>query len=288
MATEAHTPPNPAICGQDLTSRVAIITGASRGLGRTIAFKLASRGCSILGTCSSRETLHHLDTLADEIAASHQSSSSTTPPPKVVGIVGDVYSPTCAEHIADALEKHFSSGVDIFISNAAPRSMARVGALNAEHIQTFNTGIIQTPALIVDELVKRKMFKRNSRILHISSVRSKKVDFRTPMYCATKAATEALVRCWADAFGGKNPEFEFMAGTTANTVLVGLTRTEPVKELPQHLLDWVLKEWEPLWSMPKMAEPEDVADIVGLLCSHEARWITGSVVSADGGGMKIL
>lgn len=108
------------------------------------------------------------------------------------------------------------------------------------------------------------------------------------MYAVTKSAGECLVRCWAEAFGGKDPEFEFMAGTTANTVMVGLTRTEAISRHGQEFLDKIMQEYLPLQAVPRIGEPEDVADVVGLLCSKEARWVTGSVVSADGGGMKIL
>jgi NAD(P)-dependent dehydrogenase (short-subunit alcohol dehydrogenase family) len=108
------------------------------------------------------------------------------------------------------------------------------------------------------------------------------------MYCVTKSAGECLVRCWAEAFGGKDPDFEFMSGTTANTVMVGLTRTDAISRHGQEFLDRVMDEILPNQAIPRVAEPEDVADVVGLLCSRDARWITGSVVSADGGGIKIL
>ena len=107
------------------------------------------------------------------------------------------------------------------------------------------------------------------------------------MYCVTKAAGEALVRCWAEAFGGKDPEFEFMAGTTANSLLVGLTRTDAVNRHGAAAVERFKQEFVPEQAIPRIAEPEDVAGVVGLLCSRDARWITGSVVSADGGCIKI-
>ena len=108
------------------------------------------------------------------------------------------------------------------------------------------------------------------------------------MYCVTKFAGECLVRCWAEAFCGKDPDFDFMSGTTANTVMAGLTRTDAVNHHGQDFLDKIMEEILPVQAFPRIAEPEDVSDVVGLLCSNEARWITGSVVSADGGGIKIL
>jgi 3-oxoacyl-[acyl-carrier protein] reductase len=110
------------------------------------------------------------------------------------------------------------------------------------------------------------------------------------MYMAVKAANEALCRSWADAFGGKHEKFAFMAGTTANSVSVGLTRTDGVYGigLPDELIKGIEGEFLPAQSIPRVGSPEDVADVVGLLCREESRWITGSVVSADGGAVSIL
>jgi NAD(P)-dependent dehydrogenase (short-subunit alcohol dehydrogenase family) len=78
-----------------------------------------------------------------------------------------------------------------------------------------------------------------------------------------------------------------MAGTTANAVTVGLTETEAVMQCPPEALEGFKREFLPLQSLPRFGQPEDVADVVGLLCSREARWITGGVISASGGGIKI-
>ena len=82
--------------------------------------------------------------------------------------------------------------------------------------------------------------------------------------------------------------FYFMAGTTANAVMPGVTRTDAFNRHAQEEFDKVRQEYLPLQSMPRVREPEDVADVVGLLCRKDARWITGSVIFADRGGTKIL
>lgn len=78
-----------------------------------------------------------------------------------------------------------------------------------------------------------------------------------------------------------------MAGTTANSVTVGLTETESVMSCPPEMIEGFKKEFLPLQSVPRLGQPQDVADVVGLLCSRDARWITGCVISASGGGVKI-
>jgi 3-oxoacyl-[acyl-carrier protein] reductase len=78
-----------------------------------------------------------------------------------------------------------------------------------------------------------------------------------------------------------------MAGTTANAVTVGLTETESVMMCGEEAVESFKREFLPQQSIPRMGQPEEVADVIGMLCSREARWITGTVVSASGGGVKI-
>ncbi|OCK74058.1 NAD(P)-binding protein [Lepidopterella palustris CBS 459.81] len=272
--------------GQDLAGKVAVITGASRGIGRAIAINLGARGCAILGTCSSTQNLALIDSIDHEVAAlfkdANQNRSS-----KIIGISANIFSPTCAQTIADALVQHFSGRVDIFVNNAADPRPGIIGELTVEEIQQSIIGNIQTPVLIVDELVKRRMFQLESRIIYISSIRSRQPWSMQLMYSAGKSAGESLCRTWAEAFGGKEDRFSFMAGTTANAVTVGLTETESVTQVPPEALESFKREFIPLQCLPRFGQPEDVADVVGLLCSRDARWITGCVVSASGGGIKI-
>jgi 3-oxoacyl-[acyl-carrier protein] reductase len=223
--------------------------------------------------------------------------------------------------IADALVEHFGGRVDIFINNAADSRPGTLGELKVEEIRESMISNIQTPVLIVDELVKRKMFQSESRIIYISSVRSRQPWSMQLMYAAGKSAGESLCRTWSQAFGGREEnvsgivfacfknipfrshetvinyqvctalliiiQFSFMAGTTANAVTVGLTQTDSVMQCPPDAPETFKQELITLQSIPKFGQPEDVADVVGLLCSRDARWITGCVVSASGGGIKI-
>ena len=107
------------------------------------------------------------------------------------------------------------------------------------------------------------------------------------MYSATKSAGESLCRTWAQAFGGKDERYSFMKGTTANAVTVGLTETEAVVGCGPEAVKTFQDEFFPMQSIPRFGQPEDVADVVGMLCGPDARWITGCVVSASGGCVKI-
>jgi len=128
---------------------------------------------------------------------------------KVVGIIADIFDPGCAQSIANILASGFSSRVDIFVNNAADSSIGQIGELTVGEIQRSLIGNIQTPVLIVEELVKRKMFQLDSRIIYISSVRSRQPWSMQLMYAAGKSAGESMCRTWAEAFGGKEEKVRY-------------------------------------------------------------------------------
>lgn len=161
---------------QDLAGKVAIITAASKGIGRATALNLASRGCSILGTCSNPSTVSLIESLATEINHLYQTSNNTLSIPKVIGIPANILSPTSPTTIADALQQHFDGTVDIFINNAAAVDRTPVGGLELQSVENVLTGNVRFPALTIDILVSRKAFRKNSRIIFISSTESTRCD----------------------------------------------------------------------------------------------------------------
>ncbi|KUJ10904.1 3-oxoacyl-reductase [Mollisia scopiformis] len=281
---------------QDLTGKVAVVTGASRGIGRAIAVNLACRGCSVLGTCSSDASLHLIDTLSQSITKLYEDNPQTSPPlskPKIYGLAADITASNHATLIADCLEATFNSKLNILINNAAITGGTKIGSTSPDQIHRMLNANLQTPILLVDELVKRKLFLPSSRIVNISSDRARSTSNESVIYSATKAGLESLVRTWAKVLGGNEHEFAFMAGTTANSVSVGATESEVAKRLGRERLEERLKEELPKqWVAPGgkgwFAQVEEVADVVGMLCSREGRWITGSVVPANGGATVIL
>ncbi len=157
---------------QDLAGKVAVVTGGSRGIGRAIVLNLASRGCSVLATCSKKGSLHLVDTISHTVASIYENSPSNNP--KISGLAADILEDTTPERMANSLERQFSGKLDIFVNNACVPSAMGIGELSDEHIHDNLMGNIETPVKIVEEFVKRKMFRPASKIICISSVRARK------------------------------------------------------------------------------------------------------------------
>ncbi|KAJ6126835.1 hypothetical protein N7523_002447 [Penicillium sp. IBT 18751x] len=283
-------PPVARVRELDLVDMVAVVTGASRGIGRAIAFNLASRGCSILGTATNDAGVAAItESLNDEVTsrAFHGTSRQRPASLKITAVVADIFSTECASIITEEIIKSFSGRVDIFINNASATGGGTIGEMDIKHIQQSLLANVQTPVMIVEEFVRRRFFQPNSRIIYISSIRSHVPWSEQLMYSAGKSAGESLCRTWAQAFGGKDERYSFMAGTTANSLSVGLTETDSVMNCPPDIVKQLQNEFYPSQSIPRFGQPDDIADVAGLLCSSDARWITGCVISASGGGIKI-
>lgn len=159
-------------CVQDLVDKTAVVTGASDGIGRAMACNLTLRGCRVIGTCSRTQSLASFNGLAGEIRAAFPSTGPTHPPPTVLGLVANILDADWAKFIADAVDKH-GGYIDIFVNNAAITGAIVTGEIDCNKMREFTVGNIETPALIVDELVRRKLFRPSSRIVYVSSSRTK-------------------------------------------------------------------------------------------------------------------
>ncbi|KAI9821652.1 MAG: hypothetical protein M1827_002233 [Pycnora praestabilis] len=269
---------------QDLYGKIAVITGVTRGIGRGIAIQLASRGCSILGTYSSGSSAHHFDTLRDEVQQACKDNGDAEVP-MMHGVAANMLDDDCASTIV-AEVKHLNwSHVNILVNNAACAEMSFLVDIDKAHIHRVMTGNVQTPTLLVQALLP--YFQPNSRIINISSVstRISSQNALTMVYGASKAAMEALTIRWADCLGKRKG----MEGTTANAVSVGPTNTELwTQNTPEEYRARIKEDIMSKTAVGhRIGEVDDIVEIVGFLAGDGSRWVSGSVVSANGGYAKI-
>ncbi|EJP62065.1 short-chain dehydrogenase [Beauveria bassiana ARSEF 2860] len=270
---------------QDLAGKVALVTGASRGIGRAIALQLASRGASVLGTCSSTASVHHIESIAQEVQELYKSSGHCAP--VIVGIAANVLAQESPLLIAETIENTFDSKLDIVINNAAYYEFRQMGELDADYVDKLLLGNVHNLIMLMETCFKKGLIQPNSRIVNVSSDTTR-TSLPFPemfVFTCTKAAMESLTRSWSDILS----RHETTLGTTVNTLAVGPTATDALLNAPVHLQT---RAAEVLRSGTSVAggvgHPQDIADIVGLLVSEKSRWINGSVVCATGGLTKIL
>ncbi|KAF1839450.1 NAD(P)-binding protein [Decorospora gaudefroyi] len=281
-----YQPSAPKLQEQDLKGKLAIITGASRGIGRAIALSLAIRGCSILGTYSSPQSAHNFDTLSTTIqnlyaAAPPPGAQNIQTAPTMRGLAADITSLPSIGAILTHVERHFSGQkISILVLNASFSTRPRVGSASEADITNSITANLHWPIVLMENLVRISSFTPHSRVVVISSDRVRDPAPGSSLFNATRAAMESLTRSWAIELPKSFP------GTTVNAVSVGLTDTPGLRAFGAAAVE-ALKEQRvgkvKVVEGGRMGQAEDVADVVGWLVSEKSRWVTGSVVSANGG-----
>ncbi|OWY47666.1 NAD(P)-binding protein [Alternaria alternata] len=274
-----YVPPAPKLREQDLKGKVAIVTGASKGIGRAISLSLATRGCSILGTYSSPQSAHNFDTLSSTVRDLYASSNNEVPTMR--GVVADITSLPSIGTLLTALANHFSGKkLSILVFNAAFNTRPRIGSASEADISQSLTGNLHWPIVLMENLVRQDLFTPHSRVVVISSDRVRDPSPGSGLFNATRAAMESLVRSWAIELPHSFP------GTTVNAVSVGLTDTPGLRSFPPEAVRALKEQRLPKVKVAeggRIGQAEDVADVVGFLVSEQSRWVSGSVMAANGG-----
>ena len=241
----------------DLTGRIAIVTGASRGIGRAVARELADAGASVV--VAARE--HH----AEEVAAAITASGGTAQ-----AVSADVTdSGSVARMVGTALER--SGRVDILVNNAGivrDQLLLRMKRDDWDAVLATNL----TAAFTCTQAVLRPMFKqRFGRIINIGSVVGQMGNPGQANYAASKAGLIGLAKAVAREVASR--------GITVNVVVPGLIDTEMTRAvIPDARGEWVSKI-----PLGRFGTPEDVAGAVCFLASDKASYITGQVFGVNGG-----
>ncbi|KAI9736929.1 MAG: hypothetical protein M1818_005980 [Claussenomyces sp. TS43310] len=266
MATVAQT--------QDLQGKVAIVTGATRGIGRGIALHLASRGAHILGTCSSPTSLPYIASLVDEVAALHHPN----PPPQVHGVVANLLDAAAPAAIRTALRAHFDGRVHILVNNAALATVTPLETASRERVEAFMTSNVVFPIMLLQALLSH--LQPHSRVINILSEVTHVVTRDASIYAATKAALACLTRFWSEELG-RRPGAE---GTTCNGVIPPATRTELWQTIPDELrLSLESTTVRGMHFGDDIAEITDIVPAVGFLAGAGSQFMTGTVMDMTGG-----
>lgn len=242
-----------------LNEKVALVTGASRGIGRAIAIALAKQGAFVIVNYNgsmekAKETLE----LIQEAGGTGEICGCN---------VADFTA--CGEMVKDLVAKH--GHIDILINNAGITRdglLARMSEEDFDRVVDVNLkGCFNTMRHISRQMLKQ----RGGKIINLSSVTGIIGNPGQANYCASKAGIIGLTKSAAKELGSR--------GITVNAVAPGLIETEMTEKLPESARE-AMKEQIPLG---RSGSPEEVAGVVVFLASEAADYITGQVISVDGG-----
>jgi len=242
-----------------LEEKVALITGASRGIGRALALKFASWGANVV-----------INYQQDEKAAQEVADQVTAMGRKAVLSKASVREVKALERLFEEVKAEFDA-LDIFISNAATGALQPAIELSKEAWKlTLETN---ARAFFLGAKLAQPLMTRGGSMVALSSLGSHRYIPGYTVVGASKAALESLVRSFAVEFAP--------FGIRVNCVSGGLVDTDALRHFPAY--EQMVKTVEERTPLGRIGHPEDLADVVSLLCTDEARWITGQVVIADGG-----
>ena len=244
----------------DLRGKVAVVTGASKGIGAAIAEKLASSGASVVVNYAKSGTE------AEALVRKIRNGGS-----RAVAVQADLSKPAEAEKLFQRALKEFGR-VDILVNNAGAYEFFPLSSIEEGHFdRLFDLNV--KGLLFATKQAAAAFADSGGSIINISSVVSTSPKPNGSVYSATKAAVDAITKSLAIELGPKK--------ILVNSVLPGVTETEGLQAAPQaeFFRNYAVSQTP----LGRVGQPADIAGVVAFLASDDAKWITGQLITASGG-----
>lgn len=247
----------------DLTDRVAVVTGSSRGIGRAIAIKLASLGAKVV------VNYHTSEDAAQEVVEQIKADGS-----EAIAVHADVKDAEQAKGLIDAALEAFG-GLDILVNNVGVTRDALLMRMKEDDwdivVDTNLKGTFNCTKVAQRPMIRQ----RYGRIINITSVSGIAGQVGQANYSASKAGVIGFTKAVAKELGVRN--------ITVNAVAPGYVPTDQTANLPEELIDYILE----LTPLKRPGTPEEIANAVAFLASEEASYVSGQVLGVDGGMMAM-
>lgn len=242
-----------------LKGKIAVVTGGSRGIGRAVCEKLASLGADIAFSYAGNAAA------AEETAAACRALGV-----RVLSMQADVGKSEAVTAFFEAVMKEFGR-VDILVNNAGiTRDNLAMRMKEEEFDQVIETNLKGT-FLCMKAVARPMMKQRSGRIINLTSVVALRGNPGQVNYCASKAGVIGMTKSMAREVAGR--------GITVNAIAPGFIETDMTAKLPED----VKTSMAAGIPMAHMGRPEDVANAVAFFASDEAAYVTGQILSVDGG-----
>ena len=242
-----------------LSGKTALVTGASRGIGRASALALAKAGAQVLVHYSSSEKE------ADAVVAEIREAGG-----KAEKVGADLRQAEGPHALARQVRAIIGSRLDILVANAGVSKAASIEDTKVEDFDNLFAVNVRAPFFLVQQLLL--VMCKGSNIVFTSSLAAHASVGTLSAYAATKGAIDTLVKHFASALGPRGIRVNAVAPGVVETDMSNFTKTEAGREVTLGMQ-----------ALKRVAQPEDIAPVVAFLASDEARWISGDTVHVDGG-----
>jgi len=247
-------------CGR-LKGKVALITGASRGIGRAIAIEFAREGASAI-------TIGYLKSNREAIRVKRLLVRFGT---KVLLVKCDISKRTCVKSLVDRTLRSFGK-IDILVNNAGILQQKPFEEITEEEWDRVFEVNLKAPFMLIQEVIPHMVKQKWGRIINIASIGGQWGGNLAVHYAAAKAALISLTLSIARIYS--------KYGITSNAVSPGLVLTDMAKK---EINSEIGKEKLKLIPLGRFAKPEEIAKAVVFLASEEASYITGQTINVNGG-----
>jgi 3-oxoacyl-[acyl-carrier protein] reductase len=242
-----------------LNGKTALVTGASRGIGRASALALAHGGGQVLVHYNSNEKE------ADAVVAEIRKRGG-----KAEKVGADLRKPDGAHTLAKQVRAIVGDRLDILVANAGISKSATIEDTTVEDFDNLFAVNVRAPFFLVQQLLPALC--KGSNIIFTSSLAARASVGTLYAYAATKGAVDTLVKHFAAALGPRGIRVNAVAPGVVETEMSNFTKTEAGREVTLGMQ-----------ALKRMAQPDDIAPVVAFLASDDARWVTGESIHVDGG-----
>jgi 3-oxoacyl-[acyl-carrier protein] reductase len=242
-----------------LSGKTALVTGASRGIGRASALALAAVGTQVLVHYGSGAKE------ADEVVAEIRKGGG-----RADTVAADLSAADGPHRLAKLVRSVVGDRLDILVANAGVSKAVTIEETTVEDFDKLFAVNVRAPFFLVQQLLP--ILSTGSSIILVASLAARAVVGTIPAYAATKGAVDTLVKHFASLLGARGIRVNGVAPGVVATDMSNFTKTDSGREFALGMQ-----------ALKRLAQPDDIGGVVAFLASEDARWITGDTIHVDGG-----